>query len=234
MLGHMRRLILVSLAASLSGCLLYFNDHGSGGDDDCLLGGDQGAPETVPAPLRNPHGLTCDSFGGNPCDPACGPCPPTQQALAPIPSWGFCGSSCDALDEASCGKREDCRVVKDARCAIAGDCLTDFMGCFPTDNFTDPSLDCLRVTDGETCSRSSLCTAFHSIEDPSIDCGETCPRPFALCMPEGASPGRCHEQVICRAVGPSCPSGTTAGIANGCFTGACIPLDLCEPATPQP
>jgi len=237
----MRRLLLIVLAASLPGCLLYFNDHGSGGDDCLLLddttttgGGGAGAE---PAPLRNPQGLTCDSFGGGPCDPACGPCPATPEtgggALAPIPSWGSCGSSCEALDETSCAKRDDCRVVKDARCAIGGNCLTDFMGCFPTDNFVDPSVDCSRTTDGETCSRSNLCTAFHSNEPCPLATDAACPRPFALCMPEGATPGRCHDPALCDALPPPCPTGTVAGVANGCYSGVCIPLDLCEPG-PQP
>jgi hypothetical protein len=55
-----------------------------------------------------------------------------------------------------------------------------------------------------------------------------CNRQFAVCVPEGQSPGKCSGPVTCDATGPSCPSNTTPGILNGCFTGACIPLSLCE------
>jgi hypothetical protein len=209
-----------------SGCLLYFDEHGEE-PPDCAFD-DVPAADSAPAPLRNPHQLTCESFGGGePCDLACGPCPQTdsREALAPIPSWGVCFSTCEGVDEKTCEERSDCRVVRDARCAISGMCPS-FMGCFPTDNFVDPATDCLRASDGETCSRSAECTAFHRNEPCPLDA--ECPRPFALCMPEGSSPGRCFDQAVCGAPQPACPAGTTAGVINGCFSGVCIPNDLCE------
>jgi hypothetical protein len=42
-------------------------------------------------------------------------------------------------------------------------------------------------------------------------------------------PGRCWDPVACDAAPPACPTGTVPGIANGCYTQACIPTDLCEP-----
>jgi hypothetical protein len=232
----MIRLALLVSLVGLSGCFIVFPEHGTGGDDDCLLpptgGGTKNGSEPVAiAPLRNPNTLTCDSFGGGGCDPSCGPCPLEDTALAPIPSWGSCGSSCEGLDETTCAADSSCRVVKDAACAIQGNCLTDFAGCFPTDNFVDNSVDCDSAFDGETCSRNPACTAFHRVsacpflEDPVPP---QCSRDFAICMPEGVSPGHCFDPVACDAVGPACPSGSTPGIADGCFTGACIPQDLCE------
>jgi hypothetical protein len=244
----MIRLALVCLV-SLSGCFIVFPEHGNGGDDDddCLLppagGGTEpggGREPSAIAPLRNPNTLTCDDFGGGgECRPECGPCPLgiEDQALAPIPSWGTCFSSCENLDETTCGARTDCRVVKDAFCAVQGDCFTDFLGCFPTDNFIDESVDCASAFDGETCSRNPACTAFHRQEacplKPEDPAPPQCQRDFAFCMPEGVSPGVCNAPVACDSAGPNCPSGTTAGIAEGCFTGACIPLDLCELAPNQ-
>jgi hypothetical protein len=243
----MIRLALV-LCVLLSGCYIINPGHGSGGDDDdCLLppAGDD-TTEPAIAPLRNPHTLTCDDFnGGNPCDPACGPCPasddppPTPKpggsggaALAPIPSWGSCFSSCEGLDENTCGSRSDCRIVKDAACAINASCFTDFMGCFPTDQFVDASVACVQAFDGETCSRNPDCTAFHrpgcSLVAPEDPVPPECTRDFAFCLPEGTPPGQCFSPVTCDAVGPSCPSGSTPGILDGCFTGGCIPEDLCE------
>ena len=44
----------------------------------------------------------------------------------------------------------------------------------------------------------------------------------------GDGPGLCYADVTCDAPEPDCPPGTAPGIANGCFTGYCIPLDDCE------
>jgi hypothetical protein len=176
---------------------------------------------------RNPQDLTCQNFGGGPiCDPECGPCP-LGTDLAPIPSWGVCGSACELQDESSCAADPSCRVVKDARCAIDGTCLTDFIGCFPTDQQQIADLDC-KTADAQTCSESSTCTAFHRNDPCGLAVDGPCPREFAMCMPEGQAPGRCFDPVSCDSVGPACGPNETPGIANGCFTGACIPQDLCE------
>src|SRR5687768_2863858 len=142
----MIRLTLLVLLTGLTGCFIVFPEHGSGGgDDDCLLpptgdgdgssgGGGSREPSAI-APLRNPNTLTCDDFGGGggTCNPECGPCPLAEDSpVPPIPSWGTCFSACEGLDETTCGTREDCRIAKDAFCAIQGDCFTDFLGCFPT------------------------------------------------------------------------------------------------------
>lgn len=220
---------LASLATILvlaSGCTLVFDDGGD--DDDCLLA----EPAIAPAPQRNPENLDCQAFGGG-CNPECGPCPLAgQEALTPpLPSWGFCGSPCEALSEGACAEDPACRVVKDAACAVSGDCFTDYLGCFPTDQFTDPSIDCFTARDGQSCSMSAACTAFHV-----TGLRGTAPSPpptFMMCLPEGRSPGTCFGQVTCRAAEPACPPETRAGVSNGCYTGACIPTFLCEPE-PQP
>lgn len=221
----MKRLLGL-LALALSGCLYYFD----GDDDDdkiCPLVEPAGAP----APLRDPDRLTCHELGYG-CDDPCGACPEDAPLpIAPPPSWGICGGSCDGLDEGTCAERGDCRVVRDAACAIRGTCETDFLGCFPIDMNSDPSTDCREANDGWTCSKSAACTAFHTGE-PCLGIPEAaCARPFVLCMPEGQSPGQCHAPVACRALPPPCPSGTTPGVVNLCWSGACIPDELCEPAT---
>lgn len=177
-----------------------------------------------PAPLRNPDTLTCDSFGSY-CDPSCGPCPAIAE-LAPIPSWPTCFGPCDGKAQAVCETDPQCRVVNDANCEIGRDCLTNFIGCFPIDTVPNTSIDCF-TADAWDCSRSNECTALHSYDVCGTDA--ECSRPFELCVPEGTSPGLCYEAVTCRAVAPSCPSGTTPGVSAGCYTGACIPHDLCEP-----
>ena len=220
----MRIAVLVAVLTLAPGCFWVFDDRG---DDDCDL---VAAQEIVadPAPLRNPETLNCQSFGTG-CNPECGPCP-LYDISQPIPTWGYCGSSCDQLTESACAADPSCRVVKDVRCVIGIDCTTDFMGCFPTDQGTDHTLDCFAAQDGATCSRSNACVAMHRAACTGAAASEPeCTRPFALCAPEGVDPGRCHEAVTCDRAAPACGTGKTAGVANGCYTGACIPDDVCEP-----
>src|SRR2546430_11136804 len=39
--------------------------------------------------------------------------------------------------------------------------------------------------------------------------------------------GTCSGVVMCDLASPACPGGTPAGIANGCWTGYCIPTADC-------
>ena len=226
------RSLVVLIALTCSGCLLFFDDGGRGGDDDCLVPAGDPRPEALsePAPLRNPETLTCDSFGGG-CRPECGPCPlgegEPREPQAPIPSWGLCGGTCDALDETACSANAGCRVVKDIRCSIEGNCLTDFLGCFPTDQFVDASVACAEAPDGQTCSRNPACTAFHR-EGSALRTSPQQLREFVLCMTEGSAPGRCFDQAACDALPPPCPPDSRPGVIDGCWSGACIPVELCE------
>ena len=141
----------------------------------------------------------------------------------------FCFSACESLDEATCVDDPACRVIKDARCAIDGTCETDFIACVATDQFVDPSINCTTVTDGTSCSQNPACTAYHTSGGCSITSGDpSCVTQFEFCGPEGRGAGQCFAQAACDRVAPACPQGTTAGVANGCFTDACIPNDLCE------
>ncbi len=233
----MHRLVVLVVILTLPGCFLFFDEHGSGGDD-CLIdvpNTDFEEPSQPPPSLRNPEDLQCQSFGGggDTCDPNCGPCPlvGSEVALAPIPSWGICDGFCDTLDEASCAANDSCRVIKDARCAVEGTCETDFVMCAAMDQFVDKSIDCTTITDGQRCSQNPSCTAFHRESTcPRHDSPvpPPCTRAFAFCGDEGIAPGKCFEQAICDRLPPNCPSGTTPGVANGCFTDVCIPDDLCE------
>jgi len=222
--GGMRSLPLLVMLLGFSGCMIFFDD---GGKRPPVC--DLAEPASLPAPLRDPERLTCEQLGGG-CNPDCGPCAEDIAARAPLPTWGVCGSTCETLDETACAASTACRVVKDARCMISGNCVTDFAGCFPIDGAPDPSVDCFAARDGWTCSRSAACSALHDTAADCPDTGEPCPRPFALCVKEGSGPGHCHDDAVCDSAGPSCPQGTTASVANGCYTGACIPLSLCEPS----
>jgi hypothetical protein len=212
-MGRMRWLALL---ACVPGCVYFASDDDGGGQ--CL---DRTA-HLEPAPQRNPDTLQCQSIGTG-CDPACGPCP---LADSPDVTWPVCNGACEGLGEGACAADPNCRVILDAACSIGLTCLTNYIGCYPTDTAVDISVDCF-TADAWTCSRSNACTAYHSYAScPAND--ESCARPFELCTREGTLPGRCWDQVTCRAIGPDCPMGKTPGVSNGCWTGACIPLDLCE------
>lgn len=66
-----------------------------------------------------------------------------------------------------------------------------------------------------------------------VDCpGNTvkvCPQDGceADCTCEPIDPGECDGDVLCAQGPPKCEEGTTPGIANGCWTGDCIPLSSC-------
>ncbi|MBA3452801.1 MAG: hypothetical protein H0T42_06910 [Deltaproteobacteria bacterium] len=223
------RLAYLLVAVSLStGCALFFT--GDDGDDVCALA-EGTEPSKVarsqPAPLRDPGDLTCDSFDTLPCNSDCGPCPGIAGVapIPPIPSWNTCGHSCEPLGESACAANPSCRVVKDASCTFESNCLTDFLGCFPIDTIPDATVSC-HGADSWDCSRSAACTAIHSQTVCSPD-SLNCPRPFELCVPEGTHPGACTGPVSCRQLAPTCPTGTTPGIWAGCYSGACIPSDLC-------
>jgi hypothetical protein len=219
---------LVAVLMPLGACTLWFGD--GDGDDQCKavpatdLGGGQ---DIAPAPLRDPSDLTCDQYGGYYCDPSCGPCPDYAD-LAPIPTYGYCGDICETFNESQCESAPQCRVVLDAECTLGtADCFTSFMGCFPTDTQQDNSVNCWNA-DAWTCSRSNACTAYHSTQGCSGDANCEPVRPFELCAPEGADPGSCTNEVVaCDALPPSCPANTRPGVANGCWTGACIPSRYC-------
>jgi hypothetical protein len=225
---RMRTFALVAITV-LSGCNLFFDDGGKRPIECTDVATSKAEPDSEPAlpPLRDPDHLSCQSFGGSTCNPECGECPP-QSDLAPIPTWGVCGSFCESLTESDCAASSECRVVKDAACMISEDCITDFMGCFPIDTTPDPNVDCFAARDGWTCSRSAACSALHERGScPSPD-HPACSRLFATCVPEGESPGKCHDPVVCDKAPPACQNGTLPGVANGCYTGGCIPFSVCE------
>lgn len=216
----MRLPLLIAVAVvCVAGCMFVFDNEG-GDDDVCNL------DEEPPLLLRNPEMLTCDSFGPG-CHPSCGPCP--QFVTSPVPNWGACNSTCERLDEIACARNSQCRVVKNANC-IGGVCGPNFLGCFPTmPNPPERVVDCFAARTGEECSASNACTAWHRV-DPALAPQQT--REFALCAPEGVAPGSCSGEVICDRLPVACPSTHVPGIANGCYTGACIPKDLCGPVVP--
>lgn len=209
---------LLALVVLVAGCSLY---PGGGGDDDpCDL-----RAETQPGYLQeliNPDTLACESFTTSTCDSTCGPCPGAAQY---IPPWGACNSPCIALGEAACAASTECRAAYDVYGYYEGDRGDPFLGCYPLTQPPGDNEGICRGLDAEQCSRFPSCTALYEREP-------FCPGPschlkqFAECINEGQAAGRC-DPATCLSLPPACPSNTTPGVLNGCWTGSCIPDGHC-------
>jgi hypothetical protein len=224
------------ITVSSTGCILYFGDDG---DDDCLYGGGGTGAEPAPLPgVRNPVTGQCEYHyggggggGGGGCDSTCGTCEPVPAEPAPgaLPSWGYCDSECSYLDEGTCLATAGCRAAY----------MDDFgyFECWSVDMSGPVQGGQCAGLDAWECSRHDDCVAWHantcSGDDPTdpsgdIACGIGA---FRECAAEpGADPGLCHGQVDCTALPPGCPPNSVAGRRDGCWTGACILVEQCEPA----
>src|SRR5260221_10317224 len=84
------------------------------------------------------------------------------------------------------------------------------------------------------CVPDQACDAVNC--GPGYQCVEQCDALVGACrttcVPAGHDPGQCYGAVTCDAAPPACPSGTTPGVLNGCYTGYCIPTSACTPNDP--
>jgi hypothetical protein len=215
------------ITLSSTGCIIYFGDDD---DDDCLYGGGGAEPAPLPG-VRNPVTGQCEYHygggGGGGCD-ACGVCEPTSiDPAGPVPSWGYCESACSYLDEATCLATAGCRAAY----------MDDFgyYECWAVDMSGPVQGQCAGL-DAWECSRHDDCVAWHtsscSSDDPTDPSGDIACAigSFRECAAEpGADPGSCFGEVLCDALPPECPPDSIAGRRDGCWTGACILVEECEP-----
>jgi hypothetical protein len=232
-------------------CVFYADDD----DDPCQYGGGDvdpgGGADYYDPGLRNPDTGECvyeggggGGGGGGGCD-ACGNCPPRGEetdsagadaAQEPLPTWGTCEGQCTGLDEETCMATSACRAIY----VGGGDALT-YADCWAVDTTGPIQGGGCDGLDATTCSMHDDCSAVHEpacpdgdaagIEAPEpVDC--TTPGAFGFCIAEGETggPGECEGEVTCDGLLPDCPEGTTPGIADGCYTGYCIPLEDCDGA----
>jgi hypothetical protein len=166
-------------------------------------------------------------------DAACGPgahCDVTtchQQDCPPCDTCGACPEVCYGVcvvDTPSCASTD---------CGPGYHCEDQ---CYPTDGQNGPpemswcTPAC--IPDGDACAGVDCGPGYECVEgcpmgeDGGLWCG-------AQCVPSGGGdPGSCTGSVSCDATPPACPSGTTPGITNGCWTGYCIPNADCGPNDP--
>lgn len=222
----------------LAGCTLYFGDDT--GDDivdpPCQSGENGLIAQSVR--LVNPETLACQTFNGNPCDGTCGPC--AELALPPeLPPWGECASECIGLSEATCMTASACRITRraDYYYGNAGGTPTgdDYLGCYPLSDLAPPPGAVCKSLDALQCSANPACTGIYDAPD-GVPCGnfklpEQCPgAQFQGCVAETTTdPGECYQDlaVTCDAAPPVCPSGSTPGVLNACYSGVCIPREYC-------
>ncbi|MGE3768884.1 MAG: hypothetical protein AB7L94_41920 [Kofleriaceae bacterium] len=222
----MRLASIVVTLALVPGCQLWFNGGDDADDDPCVR---PAIAEGYSQRLVNPDTLACQTFTQPTCDHQCGPCP---GGAIYIPPWGECASPCIGLSESACMADSQCRVARshdDYYSQWTG--VDDYMGCYPLNTGPAPDVERCEGLDAEQCAWQSDCTALYDGEPGQCNAftPEACiGAAFRQCIPEARTdPGECTP-AACRQVPPSCPSGTTPGVANSCYTGACIPTQLCE------
>jgi hypothetical protein len=76
-----------------------------------------------------------------------------------------------------------------------------------------------------TCVEGGFCT-----RDDQCGDGLTCDETRGSCDPQGG--GTCAGTVTCNEVKPNCAADTVPLVQNGCWTGACEPLALCDVTPP--
>ena len=79
----------------------------------------------------------------------------------------------------------------------------------------------------DECGSSEYCTAdTECLPPPGCNSG-ACPAVcYGRCLPD-KDPGSCTGTVTCDAPAPLCNVGSSPGIADGCYTGSCIPNAQC-------
>jgi hypothetical protein len=204
----MRSFVILVL---LGGCALY------GHQPECET------PVMSPEPLMlvNPETLACQSFGQpTPCNSVCGPCLTSGIAF---PTWGRCDDPCRNLDESTCAAAPTCRVAREWSAYYGGG--NSFIACYPLDQTFDELAPCKGLA-AQGCSEHAGCTALYELPKcDSLQCNDAA---FKECIPEVQVAGTCTGTTFCDIVSPTCPTGTTPGVANGCYTGSCIPNALCH------
>jgi hypothetical protein len=213
------------LSVAVSGCILYDDDDG------CPYGGirnPEGAAVYDPG-LRNPYTGQCEYFGYPPdgCDDPCG-CPtPAGAADQAQPTWGVCEGPCTGLVESDCQATSGCRAI------YVGDA---YMECWATDMTGPIEGGSCEGLDALTCSQHDDCSAVHQngcrTDDGSAIDLPTCIGAFDHCIAEDPTggAGHCDGELTCAEDPPLCPDGTMPGIADGCYTGYCIPVAKCDGA----
>jgi hypothetical protein len=158
--------------------------------------------------------LTCTRTDGLvSCSGHC--CHPQPTIITTMPV--ACDGPCVTLDETACASDARCFVARDFTAFYTG-APDHFLGCFPKTPFSTRA-GC-EERDVHTCAFDGRCAGLYQ-PSPSAT--------FVECIGDTVIAGSCTEVATCTEQPPRCPPDRTPGVAAGCYTGACIPNDLCAP-----
>lgn len=164
---------------------------------------------------------------------------------ATAPQWDDpAHTSCTGLDAQSCSELDHCSMVysgyyNDATSTKFEQCVDESQGscgsgqqcpmgshceqqCAPCDG-----LGC-NDTCAPTCVSDTTCDTVNC--GPGSQCVQQCDAfngCTPTCVPTTTDPGSCTGTISCNSGPPTCPANTTPGIANGCWSGYCIPNAEC-------
>jgi hypothetical protein len=156
-------------------------------------------------------------------------------------------SPCAGLDANGCDGRDDCSMVytsgnggqlfSECVAETQGSCGVD-IGCPTGSHCSEQCAPCNGVGCSGTCSPTCVpdATCAQTTCGAGYQCVVECNALVGpcqpTCVPTGNNPGACTGQILCNSAPPQCPVNTTAGIANGCWTGYCIPNAQCSSPDP--
>lgn len=153
-------------------------------------------------------------------------------------------SPCANLDAQTCSERDNCSMVytgspsdlntttKFEQCVneSAGSCNSGQqcpMGshceqqCAPCNSVGCSGVCPATCVSDTTCDTTTCGLGSQCVEQcDASGCAPTC-------VPTGTDPGSCTGTITCNNAPPTCPANTTPGIANGCWSGYCIPNADC-------
>lgn len=147
--------------------------------------------------------------------------PEFRECWGMAPSGPWLWESCAGLDAHQCSTTDYCMAVyAEGAFAYCGE-EPNPNGCYADD-------DCLP---GYECTAATECEPPPGCGADGQPCPDVC---WGRCVPvdDSSGPGTCDGEVACDALPPSCPEGTVPGIADGCWTGWCIPVEDCDPNDP--
>ncbi len=230
----------LAMAATLSGCTLYFGEEHHHGDG-CPPGtyesyDDWGNPVCVPG---GPSGYYCSTdnqcASGCYCDETTGTC--TEAGFCSTDADCGAGLTCDCSNSCvpagtetrSCGTTcQETGCPSGMSCANDGTCLPNGPAC------TDDSVcaaGCYCNTTSGFCEETGICTS-------NADCpaDQHCDTDRSTCVPGAPPPPpppptpSCAGTITCSFGAPTCAPGEVPLILDGCYTGACAPLASCTEA----
>jgi hypothetical protein len=182
---------------------------------------------------------------------------PTFWGCWDVPPSGPIEGSCSGLDAQTCSEHDDCIAIylQGLDPGPNGE-TTAFSSCQPEQAGACSGVDCgagshceqqCAVCDPPGPCNGPICQTMcvPDVTCNAVDCGPgyTCAEQCdasnglvgtcsAVCVPTDHDPGQCYGTVSCNSAPPACPANDTPGVANGCYTGYCIPVTDCGPHDP--